>query len=86
MDGVQSMSTRLGACRSKLLYGELRRLTMRGLRLSIVCVACMQAAGASSSVNHRRRSRGRFAGKGPGEGLRSARQVQVLGERLLGVR
>jgi hypothetical protein len=77
------MSTHLGSCLSQFMDFELRRLTMRRLHLSIILVACMLAADASYSVNNRRRRPGRCAGKGPGLGLRSAKKMQVLGERLL---
>ena len=66
--GVQSMGTRVLALRLWGAYGELRRLTLRGDRLSSVRVARSEALTWSSSLNHRRRWRGRSGGERPRNG------------------
>lgn len=85
MTAAKSISTRRGALRSNEAYGELRRLTMRGLRRLWVRTACSVAAVSSTSWNQRRRRRGRCGGKGPRLGLSASQQVQVSGEGLLSV-
>src|SRR5205814_8929828 len=75
--GVKSEGTRVGALRSCGAYCELRRLTMRGERLSIVLVARVRALAARSSRNHRSLRLGRSGGKGPGSGLCASQQFDM---------
>ena len=84
-NGVESNGTRVGAPRSCGAYGEFRRLTMRGERLSIVLVARVRALAARSSRNHRCLRLGRSGGEGPGSGLCASQQFDMPLEGQLGV-
>lgn len=78
--GVQSMGTRMAAVRSWEANGELRRLTIRGLRRLVVREAFRRALSLSTSSKCRLRSLGLAGGKGPGRGLLSAQQLDVAGK------
>jgi hypothetical protein len=73
--GVQSSATRRGFDAMNEAYGELRRLSILGLRLPTVRVARSLALSCSTRAKWRRRSVGRVGGKSPGWGLFASQKL-----------
>src|SRR5947207_14547389 len=84
--GVQSRTTRRGFAGLYEAYGELRRLSILGLRLATVRVARSLALSCSTRAKCRRRSVGRVGGESPGWSLFASQKLYVAGEARLGVR